>query len=580
MSKILFILSFILPLLFAISILYYFNNRNTIKQKYSRQKYIKENFIPSFNNDELNSINIPLDFTDNFDWATTNNQYGRPCLTPVRNQGECGSCYAMVIIAMIESAFYRETLPIDAFIITLSSQQVIDCLSSNPTVDGYTPCAGCDGCVQEEAFKIFFGGYPVQMCKAIDYPYTSRNDTEITYNYPGCLQQQKCGSSSVNPISKAITIPVMDTLTVSLNENLLKKALYYLGPLYWGIFVPDSIRFAGYGLIGGVYRGKLSRDPNDGHAVIITGWGTDYILGVKRKYWIIQNSWGSSWANNGFMWVPRSDSGNRGNYGYEDISKELYCLKVQRNCNTNATIVVQITPIKFLINNITVLKFSVEAYIPNITYQIVYKIIPSSTNSYLENNNMIDVNNNVIFNSQEVVNNQNYYFCKQQKILKKNTTCDFKNWFYYEIDINTNQIITDTSWEINVKIFDKTNLSKPVAVKINTIDFVNIQIANINLTTNTIQYDIMKSLDYSNAQLILCWSSSFPIHYATANNIYTEDITGLFLEGVVVKNVPKNLSGSIPTIGITNPGYYQFFINKDITNKLVKPIPYSYPFKI
>lgn len=576
MLKILFIIIFVF-------LIYYFavSKQKIKKSGAKKNNFIKENYIRTFNNTEIESVVIPVKFNNSFDWATNNNQYRKPCLTPVRDQGRCGCCYAMVIIAMVESAYYRYILPNTQTIQVLSGQQIIDCLSSKPTNSYKTPCEGCVGCNTSNALQLYFGGLPVNVCTEDDYPslykYQTDNSSEVggkitLYNYPGCLQQQYCGA---NNNFKAVTIPTLDIFQIKINENQLKKAIYSLGPLYWAVLVPDSIRFQFYALTGGIYSGKLSKDPDNSHAVIITGWGIRNILGTRRKYWIIQNSWGRSWANKGFMWVPRSDSGRNGIYGYQNISEDLYCVQVQKPVceGPSAKISILQEPI-FLPNNISKVKFSVEVYIPDVTYYIVYQI--NSTDNYLQTNGITDVNSNVIHNLQKIVDNENNYRCYQQgkKIIQK---CDFKNWFYYDIEIDAKQILTN-DWKISVQVFDKTLGLRPLKETTANIrwSFINIIINNIETTTDTINYNVIETKSYIsdiNGATLYLFKVNKENNPEDADIIYQEKLDGIFTMG----NFTKTISQSSVSVSIGN-GIYQFFIVYDDNSK--DALIYSNPFKI
>ncbi|EFJ33823.1 hypothetical protein SELMODRAFT_406652 [Selaginella moellendorffii] len=165
-------------------------------------------------------------------------------VTPIKDQGQCGSCWAFSAIASIESAHFLATNQL----VSLSEQQLIDC----DTVD--------EGC-QEEA-----------------YPYTGL-----------------AGSCNANK-NKVAEITGFNVVTKDKADALMKAVSKT--PVTVGICGSDQ-NFQNYR--SGILSGQCcnSRD----HVVLVIGYGTE----GGMPYWIIKNSWGTSWGEDGFMKIEKKD---------------------------------------------------------------------------------------------------------------------------------------------------------------------------------------------------------------------------------------------------------------------------------
>jgi C1A family cysteine protease len=180
----------------------------------------------------------------------------------VKNQGQCGSCWAFSAIGSLESAdaIKRGASPND-----LSEQQLVDCAGAQGN-------QGCNGGLMNQAFDylIQFGGSQPQNT----YPYTARDG------------QCKADVSKV-----AVKIAAHKELPP--NENALGDALQ-TGPVSVAIEADQSI-FQFYK--SGVLDGNCGKNLD--HGVLAVGYNTDSSTG----YWIVKNSWGPSWGNQGYVWI-------------------------------------------------------------------------------------------------------------------------------------------------------------------------------------------------------------------------------------------------------------------------------------
>jgi cathepsin L len=180
----------------------------------------------------------------------------------VKNQGQCGSCWAFSAIGALESAdaIKNNKDPQD-----LAEQQLVDCAGSEGN-------QGCSGGLMNQAFDylIKFGGSEGQK----DYPYTARD-----------------GQCKADKGKVAATIASHKELPP--NENALGDAIAN-GPVSVAIEADQSI-FQFYK--SGVLDGNCGKNLD--HGVLAVGFQSDSSTG----YWIVKNSWGNSWGNKGYVWI-------------------------------------------------------------------------------------------------------------------------------------------------------------------------------------------------------------------------------------------------------------------------------------
>merc|ERR1712215_316607 len=204
-------------------------------------------------------------------------------VTDVKNQGQCGSCWAFCATEMIESyaGIATGSTP------ELSSQQVTSC-TPNPL-----SCGGTGGCM---------GSFPqlgytyIQLFGHVtedDYPYTSGSPTQT-------------GDCMYDFMNTAPTIGITGYNTLTANDqDAVMTHLAENGPLAVAVYA------SGWGSYsGGVYDG-CDFDSNIAlnHAVQLVGYGTDASDG---DYWIVRNSWGSGWGEDGYIRLQRQSTAQCG----------------------------------------------------------------------------------------------------------------------------------------------------------------------------------------------------------------------------------------------------------------------------
>jgi len=205
----------------------------------------------------LVAANLTVKAPTTFDWRGRN----PPVVTPVYNQGQCGSCWAFSATENIESRWALAGNQLTE----LSMQQIVDC----DTTD-----AGCGGGWPYNAYKYVIGAGG--MDPLADYPYVAENE-----------QCQFQSNEVVAHISN------WEYVTQSQDENQMASYLATKGPLSVCV---DASEWSDYS--GGVFTADQCTTSID-HCVQALG----YNLNANPPYWIIRNSWGTSWGINGFMYL-------------------------------------------------------------------------------------------------------------------------------------------------------------------------------------------------------------------------------------------------------------------------------------
>jgi len=217
----------------------------------SKHKWGHPKMHPNVGNVSANAKSI--------DW----NQLG--ALTPIKNQGQCGSCWAFSATQQLESQYFQKYGTLKQ----LSPQQITSC---------DTTCNGCGGGNPIEAWG-YVSGFGGQEPNA-DYPYTSGTTG----------QTGACKSKQADVVEDVGSTYTLIASQPSQESNML--AQIQDSPM--SICV-DAQLWQTYQ--GGVITATSGCGTSIDHAVQATGYNS------AGNYWIIRNSWGESWGENGFVWV-------------------------------------------------------------------------------------------------------------------------------------------------------------------------------------------------------------------------------------------------------------------------------------
>lgn len=200
---------------------------------------------------------------EQFDWRS----HTPSVVSPVKDQEQCGSCWAFSATETIESAWAMSgrSLPI------LAPQQIVDC-------DNIEGASGCNGGYTESAFDY------VKQAGGLD--------TEESYPYQGqdgtCAFKKDKVAAQVTGYSYAVP-PCQDACD-NQNQTLAMTALVSVGPL---AICVDASTWSDY--TGGIFS-DCSHNANDqDHCVQLVGFNRN------SGYWIVRNSWNTDWGINGYI---------------------------------------------------------------------------------------------------------------------------------------------------------------------------------------------------------------------------------------------------------------------------------------
>ncbi|KAL3065235.1 hypothetical protein OYC64_015416 [Pagothenia borchgrevinki] len=198
------------------------------------------------------------------DWRMKGN-----VVTPVKNQGHCGSCWTFSTTGCLESVNAIAT----GKLITLSEQQLIDCAQDFNN-------QGCMGGLPSQAFEYI--KYNNGLMTEEDYPYKGLDDT--------CHFEPALAAAFV-----------LDVVNItSYDEKAMVDAVARLNPVSFGFEVTaDFMHYK-----EGVYTSTQCKSTADmvNHAVLAVGYGTEE---NGTPYWIVKNSWGPAWGVDGYFLIEQ-----------------------------------------------------------------------------------------------------------------------------------------------------------------------------------------------------------------------------------------------------------------------------------
>jgi len=201
-------------------------------------------------------------------WAT------KGAVTPIKNQGQCGSCWSFSTTGSTEGDHFLTT----GTLVSLSEQNLMDCSTNYGN-------QGCNGGLMDDAFQYIIAN------KGIDteasYPYTATGPNTCTYSAANCGSTATAFTDVTSGSESALQVAVaQQPVSVAIDAGESSFQFYSTGIYYEPACSPTSLD----------------------HGVLAVGYGTQ----GSADYWIVKNSWGTTWGQLGYIWMARNRNNNCG----------------------------------------------------------------------------------------------------------------------------------------------------------------------------------------------------------------------------------------------------------------------------
>jgi len=207
-------------------------------------------------------VTVPSSFDSRTQWPG--------CIHAIRNQEQCGSCWAFSASEVLSDRFCIG----EQVNVVLSPQWLVSCDSTN---------SGCQGGYLNRVWEYMAStGIPKDSCD----PYISGNNNSYTGE---CTHQ--CSNEQFYTAKDVVGFQSINDAKMNIMQN---------GPIQTGFTVYSDF----YAYKSGIYTHTYGQEVG-GHAVKIVGWGSQ----DGTDFWIIANSWGTSWGMDGFFLIENNQCG-------------------------------------------------------------------------------------------------------------------------------------------------------------------------------------------------------------------------------------------------------------------------------
>ena len=240
-------------------------------EEYSLYVHSSGHFNPRTHS--LRSVPFNTAVPSSVDWEE------KGAVTPVKNQGQCGSCWSFSTTGALEGAYFLEHGSLESF----SEQQLVDCDNFKHGGSDH----GCNGGLMDNAFNWISKNNG--LCSENDYPYVSG-----TTQAAGTCQTT-CDNIRNSQVAKHVDVQPK-------SDNAMMDALSQQ-PVSIAIEA-DQKDFQLYST--GVFTGDCG--TNLDHGVLVVGYGSMN----GDDFYKVKNSWGVTWGNNGYIYLARGEQYNNG----------------------------------------------------------------------------------------------------------------------------------------------------------------------------------------------------------------------------------------------------------------------------
>jgi len=202
------------------------------------------------------------------------NWVAKGAVTPIKNQGQCGSCWSFSTTGSVEGCHFLTT----GRLVALSEQNLIDCSVAQGN-------NGCNGGLMDDAFQYIITNNGIDT--EASYPYTTSGPNQCEYSAANCGSRVTSFTDVTSGSEAALAEAVaMKPVSVAIDASQSSFQFYSTG----------------------VYYEPACSSTQLDHGVLAAGYGVD----AGKDYWLVKNSWGTSWGQNGYIWMSRNRQNNCG----------------------------------------------------------------------------------------------------------------------------------------------------------------------------------------------------------------------------------------------------------------------------
>jgi len=252
----------------SLNLSYQLGENKFINREYINEFAVSDSHYIFRENDNVLEDDFPPVHHESIDWRDKNK------VSSVKNQEKCGGCWAFSSTGAIESAYAIK----NNVLYNLSQQELLDCSYLNH---------GCQGGSMDLAFQ-----------------FVTRNGLCTNSSYPYQAMREECQKRDCDSV---VQISNYSDVTQN-NEIALSRAVSRQ---------PVSVAIQANKRSFQLYQSGIYSDFECGtkldHGVLIVGYGTDREgFGQSMDYWIIKNSWGPEWGDNGYIRIQRNIEDEKG----------------------------------------------------------------------------------------------------------------------------------------------------------------------------------------------------------------------------------------------------------------------------